>query len=248
MSNSVYGRTTKNVRNRIDVKLVSNKKEYLKWTSKPSYLAHKIFDNDLVAIHKNKVKLTFNKPAYIGMSVLELSKVLMYEFHYYYIKHKYGSNSRLLFTGTNSLMYEIKTKDVCEGFSNDKEMFDFSNYLTKSKYYNSSNKLVVGKMKDETADVAIEEFVGLKSKMFSYLVDDSSEHKKAKNVNRNAVAPISHNGYKDVLLNKKCLRHSINKIQRRSHKIETYEINKITLCFDDKIYIQKNGCDGLAPG
>ena len=211
MNNAVYGKTMENLRNKIDIKLVSNKKDYLKWTSKPSYMSHKIFDNDLVAIRKNKVTLTLNKPAYIGMCILELSKVLMYEFHYDYIKNKYGNNSRLLFTDTDSLMYEIKTEDVYEDFSNDKEMFDFSNYSTKSKYYDNSNKLVVGKIKDETTGVAIEEFVGLKPKMYSYLVNDNSEHKKAKGVNRNVVATISHNEYKDVLLNNKCLRHSMNR-------------------------------------
>ena len=81
-------------------------------------------------------------------------------------------------------MYEIKTKDVYKDCSNDKEMFDFSNYSTKSKYYDNSNKLVVGKMKDETAGAAIKEFVGLKPKMYSYLVDDNSEHKKVKGASR----------------------------------------------------------------
>ena len=128
-------------------------------------MSHKIFDNDLVAIRKNKVTLTLNKPAYIGMCILELSKVLMYEFHYDYIKNKYGNNSRLLFTDTDSLMYEITTEDVYEDFSKDKEMFDFSNYSTKSKQYDKSNKLMVGKMKDETAGVSAEEFVRLKPKM-----------------------------------------------------------------------------------
>ena len=85
-------------------------------------------------------------------------------------------------------------------------MFDFSNYLTKSKYYDNSNKLVVGKMKDETAGVTIKEFVRLKPKMYSYFVDDNNEHKKAKGV----VVAIIHNEYKDVLLNKKCLRYSMN--------------------------------------
>ena len=89
-----------------------------------------------------------NNLAYIGACILELSKILMYEFHYDYIKNKYGNDSRLLFTDTDSLMFEIKTEDVCEDFSNDKEMFDFSNYSTKSKYYDNSNKLVVAKMKD----------------------------------------------------------------------------------------------------
>ena len=109
-----------NLRNRIDVKLVSNKKDYLKWTSKPSYMSHKIFDNDLVAISKNKVTLTLNKPAYIGMCILKISKALMYEFHYDHIKNKYGNNSRLLFADTDSLMYKIKTEDIYKDFSNQK--------------------------------------------------------------------------------------------------------------------------------
>ena len=79
MNNAVYGKTIENVRNRIDVKVASNRRDYLKWTSKPNYTEHKIFDNELVAIHTNKVTLTLNKQAYIGMYILELSKVLMYE-------------------------------------------------------------------------------------------------------------------------------------------------------------------------
>ena len=107
----------------------------------------------------------------------------MYEFYYYYIKNKYGI----------SLIYEIKIEDVYEDFSNDKEMFEFSNYSTKSKYYDNLNKLVVGKMKDETASAVIEEIVGLKPNMYSQLLNDTSMHKKAKGVNRNIVATISHN-------------------------------------------------------
>ena len=87
-------------------------------------MSHKIFDNDLGAIRKYKVILTLNKPAYIGMCILELNKVLMYKFHYDFIKNKYGSNSRVLFTDTASLIYEFRTKDVYKIFSNDKEMFD----------------------------------------------------------------------------------------------------------------------------
>ena len=95
-------------------------------------------------------------------------------------------------------MYEIKTENIYEDFSNDKEMFDFINYSTKSKYYDNSNKLVVGKMKDQTDGVMVEEFVGLKPKINLYLVDDDSECKKAKGINKNVVATISHNEYKDV--------------------------------------------------
>ena len=192
-------------------------------------MSHKIFENDLVAIRKNRVTLMLNKPAFIGMCILELSKVLMYEFNYDYIKNKYCNSSRLLSTDTDSSMYEIKTEDVYEDFSNGKKMFCFSNYSTKSKYYDNTNKLVVGKMKDEIAGVAIEDFSGLRPKMYSYLVNNNSEHKKAKGVDRNVAATISHNKYKNVLLNKKCLRHSMNRIQSKDHKIGTYEINKISL-------------------
>ena len=128
---------------RIDVRIVNNEKDYLKCTSKASYMLHKIFDNNLVVICKSKVALKLKKPAYIGMCILELSKKLMYEFHYNYIKNKYDNKSKLLFTDTDILMYEIKTEDVYEDFSSDKEMFDFGNYSTKSKHYDDSNKLVI---------------------------------------------------------------------------------------------------------
>ena len=117
-------------------------------------------------------------------------------------------------------------------------MFDFGNYSTKSKYYDNSTKLVVCKMKDETASVAIEEFVGINPRMYSCLVDDNIEHKKAKGVNKSVVATISHNEYKDLLLNEKFLRHLMNRIQSKDHRIGTCEIDKISLsCFDDKSYI-----------
>ena len=173
----------------------------------------------------------------------------MYKFHYDYIKNKYGNNAGLLFRDTDSLTYEIKSEDLYEDFSNNKEIFDFSNYSIKSKYYHNSNKLVVGKMKDETAGVAIEETFVLKPKRYSYLINDNSEHKKKKGVNKNGVATISYNEWKVVLLGKKHLRHSINRIDSKDHVIGTYEIQKISLSsFDDKIYIQNNGCDELAFG
>ena len=244
--------TMKNLRNRVDVKLVDDKKDYLKQTSKPGYMSQKIFDNNLVAIHKSKFALTLNKPVYVGVHILELRKVLMYEFHYDYIKNKYCIKSRLLLTDSDSLMYEIRTDDTYEDFSNNKEIFDFINYSTKSQYYDDSKKLVVGKMKDEIGGDAIELFVQLKPLvdslysfyllylLYSLLVDENTKHKKAKSVNKNVVATINHNEYKDVLLNKKFLRHSMNRIQSKDHRIGTYKINKTSLpCFNDNIYIQK---------
>ena len=106
-----------NLRNRTDIKLVSKEKGYLKWISKPSYMSQKIVENNSVAIRKSKVTLTFNKSVYVGMWILHLSKGLMYDFHCDYIKNKLCINSRLLFTDTDILMYEIKTKYIFESFS-----------------------------------------------------------------------------------------------------------------------------------
>ena len=142
-------------------------------------MSHKIFDNNLVAICKSKLALKLNNPASIEIFILDLSKIFIYEFHHDCIKNEFGNKSKLIFTETDSLMYEIKTEDVHDNFRSNKEIFDFSNYSTKSKYYDDSNKLVIGKMKDETRRVVIEEFVGLKPSMYSFLVD-SNEHTKSK--------------------------------------------------------------------
>ena len=116
----------------------------------------------------------------------------MYKFHYDYIKIKYGNNSRLFFTDTDSLMYEMKMEDVYEDFSKDREMFDFGNYSAESKYYDDSNKLVVGKMEYKTVGVAIKKFVRL---MHPFMEDDVSEHKKGKDMSKNVVITISHGKY-----------------------------------------------------
>ena len=121
-------------------------------------------------------------------------------------------------TDTDSLLYGIKTEDVYEDFSSDKEMFDFSKYATKSKYYDDSNKLVIAKMKDKASGVATEEFVRLKPKMYSFFLVDNNEHKKPKGVNKNVIT-TTHNECKDVLLNRKYLTHSGNRIQSKDYKI-----------------------------
>ena len=122
-------------------------------------------------------------------------------------------------------------------------MCDLINCSTKSKYDDNPDKLIIGEIKDETGSILSDKFAWLKPKMHSFLVDNN-EHKKAK-VNKNIIAIVSHNEYKDVLLNTKCNRHSMI----RTQKLRTYEINKVSLfTFDDKIYIQNNGYNGLALG
>ena len=116
MNNSVFGKTMENIRKRVDVRLVTDEKELLKLTSKPTYVSCKIFNENLVAVHKIKETITLNRPAYVGMCILDLSKTLMYDFHYNYIKKNYGEKAILLFTDTDSLTYQIEAKDVYNDF------------------------------------------------------------------------------------------------------------------------------------
>ena len=172
MNNRVFGKTMENLRKRVDVRLVTYEKKLDKLTSKPTYVSSKIFNENLMAVHKVKDTLTLNRPAYVGMCILDLSKTLMYDSHYNYIKKKYGNRASLLFTDTDSLTYEIEAKYVYKDFWNDKDMFDNSDYPENSPYYCNANKKVIGKFKDEACGVPITEFVGLKSTMYSYVKDN----------------------------------------------------------------------------
>ena len=164
MNNSVFGKTMENLRKRVSVKLITDEQKLLKLSNKPTFVSMKIFNEDLVAVHTTKELLTLNRPAYVGMCILDLSKTLMYDFHYNYIKKKYHNKAKLLFTDTDSLTYEIESKDIYEDFWKDKELFDNSDYSKESKYYDDSNKKIIGKFKDEAAGVPITEFVGLNKK------------------------------------------------------------------------------------
>ena len=135
-------------------------------------------------MHKIKETLTLNRPAYVGMCILALSKTLMYDFHYNYIKNKYGKNAKLLFTDTDSLTYEIEAEDVDRDSWNDKEKFDNSDYPENSPYFDKTNKKVIGKFKDEAADIPISEFIGLRSKMYSYMKDNQKGGKIAKGIKK----------------------------------------------------------------
>ena len=165
MINSIYGKTTENLRKRINVRLVNNAKNFLKNTSRSTYVTHKLFDKDYAAIHEIKSVLVLNKPIYIGFTVLDLSKWMMYDFHYNFIKKNF--NAELLLTDTDSLAYELKLENIYEEFHKWKDLFDFSNYSKDSKFYDGTNKKLVGKMKDVYGGVGIEEFIELKSKMYS---------------------------------------------------------------------------------
>ena len=163
MNNSVFGKTMENIRNRVDVKLVNNRGAAEKLSAKPNFEHLTIFDENLVAVHMKRTKLTFNKPVYCGMAILDLSKSLMYDFHYGYILPKYGKNQKLLFTDTDSLCYEIETEDFYKDISGDVEKgFDTSNFPKDhpSEIPVGKNKKVPGMMKDEAGEGSLKNSLG----------------------------------------------------------------------------------------
>ena len=204
MNNSVFGKTMENLRKRVNVKLVNDKAKLSKLTASPSFNYFRIFSEDLAAVNMRKTKLYLNRPIYVGFTILDLSKVLMYDFHYNYIKHKYNSNAKLLFTDTDSLCYEIATDDVYEDMLQDISLFDTSEYNKDHPLYSAANKKVLGKMKDETHGVAIEEFVGLRPKMYSIIYTEqnkSVEKKTAKGIKKSVTKrQLRHASYKECLL------------------------------------------------
>ena len=165
--------------------MINNAKDYVSQVNqykKPSFVSQKTFSKNFVAVHKIKPVLKLNKPIYAGYGIFDLSKLLIYEFHYNCIKNK--SDAKLLFTDTDSLVYEIKVKDVYEDFYHDKNLFDFSEYPLNSKFFDPVHKKVISKMKDEFKGRIISEFVGLKSKMYSLISVDDEEITKANEVNK----------------------------------------------------------------
>ena len=169
------------------------RKKALKLFAKANYEKCIIISENLIAVHMKKTKIKFNKPIYTGMSVLDLSKTLMFDFHWNYIKPKYGSRAKLLFTDTDSLEYEIETEDFYKDISPDVEtMFDTSNYPKEhlSGIPTGKNKKVIGMFKDECGGKQIKEFVGLWAKLYSNLTCEGNEEKKCKGVKKNVIKKL----------------------------------------------------------
>ena len=140
-----------NVRNRINVNLVrcmSKENRLRKFIARPSFAKSKISDDNLAAIHTHKTTLKLNHPVYVGMSILDLSKHLMYDYYYNHLKKKYGDNCNLLYNDTDSLLLEIKTSNIYTDMAREAHRYDFSNYPSNHFLYSDANKKVIGKFKD----------------------------------------------------------------------------------------------------
>ncbi|XP_074656698.1 uncharacterized protein LOC141909913 [Tubulanus polymorphus] len=213
------------------------------------------FEN-VVGVKKQKIQITLDKPVYLGFAILDISKTLMYQFHYGSIKAIYGDNAKLLFTDTDSLTYAIRTDDLYADMAEISDQFDFSAYPTGHPLFSDNNKNVLGKFKDETNSSPIKEFCGLRSKMYSmvYLSPDNDgtlvEKKTAKGVAKYVVKQsVSHDNYIRCITEKSILMTGMRSIRSFNHKIHSVHLNKVGLSpYDDKRYILDDGVSTLAYG
>ena len=255
MNNSVFGKTMENLRKRVDVKLVRPGPKLNKLINSVFFDRAIIFNDTLAGLSMHKKSLILNRPVYVGMSILDLSKHLMYDFYYNFLKKT--SDCNLLYTDTDSLLVKIETEDVYKDMAENLGMYDTSNYPSQDPLYSSVNKKVLGKMKDECGGATIYEYVGLRSKMYSIyhekIVDQKGPReniRKAKGVKKNIVKQqLRHEQYKKALFEKRNYRHTMNVLRSRGHRVYGEELNKVSLCgFDSKRYICEDGVTTLAYG
>jgi alkyl hydroperoxide reductase subunit AhpC len=247
LNNSVYGKTMENVRNRIDFRLIRTEEEALRAKNVKGWTP---FNNDLMGLHIQKQKVVLNKPIYLGQNILDDSKVLMADFHYNFMKQKIDhENLKLLFTDTDSLCYYIKKQDIFEIIKNNKERFDLSNYPKKHELFDNTNPKAIGKMKNESPQ-QITEFIGLRSKLYSYKVDkDDDNHHRCKGVKRNVVNNLTIKDYENTLYNKTKKHLTQNVIRSYKHQLFSESVRKVALsALDDKRWIDKDCINTMSFG
>ena len=249
MNNAVFGKTMENLRKRVNIQLVHQKQRLHKLTMKPGFKSFKIFNEDLASVELVKQKLLLNRPIYVGFTILDVSKVLMYDFHYNYIKKKYCACAELLFSDTDSLCYNIFTNDVYEDLKEDKDRFDFSEYPITHPLHDMTNKKVIGKMKDETNSVPVQEYVGLRPKLYSLIYGDT-EKKAAKGVSKAVIKnKLRHELYRQCLFERQTQTESMNLFRTDKHQIYTVTLNKTTMsAYEDKRFLLSDGIHSYAYG
>ena len=235
MNNAVFRKTKENIRKHRDIKLVRTDKKRKKLVSEPNYHTINYISEDLSIIEMNKTKVKMNKPIYLGLSILDISKILMYEFWYDYMKPTSNDNIKLCYMDTDSFIMSIETNDFYKDIANDVEKrFDTSNYEVNRQLPTGKNKKVIDLMKDELGGKVVTEFVTLRPKTYSYLTDDSTEDKKAKGTKKCVIKRmIKFNDYKNCLLKDEVILKSQRRFISKKHNVYTENINKIALSNND---------------
>ena len=252
MNNAVFGKTMENLRNRVNVELVRGNeyKNMRKLLSDPPFDRWRALGENIFGIQMHKDHILFNRPIYIGMCALDLSKILLYDYYYSYLKPKYRENCELLYTDTDSLLLLIKTDDIYKDMAENLDYYDTSGYPEDHPLFSLKNMKVPGKLKDECNGALISEVVCLRSKMYSILQDNDKNTKKAKGTVKCVVEKlITHQNYKDALFKKIAFKHGMDMLRSKDHQIFGIHLNKTSLSlFDSKRWIEADGVGTKAYG
>ena len=236
MNNSVFGKTMENIRKHRNIKLVTTEEKYLRTVMKPNFKSGVLFGENLMGCEMGKIKVVMNKPVYLSQAILDLSKIVMYEFHYDYMVPKYGLEKlKLCYTDTDSLVYDIKTEDFYEDIADDvPARFDTSGYCPNRPLPVGLNRKVIGLMKDELGGKIMTDFVALRPKLYSYKKLDGSEDKKCKGIKKCVVKKtLTFEDYKACLFSDSTEYRSQLMFRSAKHEVHTIEVNKVALNRDD---------------
>ena len=235
-----------------NIKLVMAEEKYLHAVMKPNFKSGVLFGENLMGCKMGKIKVVMNKPVYLGQAILDLSKIVMYEFHYDYMVPKYGLEKlKLCYMDTDSLVYDIKTEDFHEDImDNVPARFDTSGYCPNRPLPVGLNKKVIGLMKDELGGKIMTDFMALRPKLYSYKKLDGSEDKKCKGIKKCVVKKtLTFEDYKTCLFNDSTEYRSQQIFRPSKHEVHTIEVNKVALNRDDdKRISRKDGISTFARG
>ena len=239
MNNAIFGKTMEDKRKHLDFEVVSDETRYMKCVSNPNFKHSHIINENLVGVEKQETKLKLDKPIFIGMSILDLSKQHMYKFYYDVMKPKYGDNIKMVYTDTDSFVFHTKTNDIYEDLNTIKKELDFSDYPKEHKCYDDNNKKVLGKFKDELKSKIITGFIALRPKCYAYSVyGGDKKYKKCKGIAKGTVRrQMKYEEFETVLKTNKVIHKSFNSIRSKNHRIFSIATKKIALSsYENKKY------------
>ena len=250
LNNAVFGKTMEDKRKHLDFEIVSDERRFMKCVNNPSFKHSHIINENLVGVEKQKPKLKLDKPIFIGMSILDLSKQHMYKFYYDVMKPKYGDNIRMVYTDTDSFVFHTRTDDIYQDLQEINDEMVFSGYDKNHTCYDATNKKVLGKFVDECEGKIMTGFIGLRPKCYAFKIHgDDTEYKKCKGTAKNTVKrKIKYEDYNQVLETNKVIHRSFNSIRSKNHKIFSINTTKVSLnSYENKRY-WTTSVDSLAYG
>jgi len=242
MNNAVFEKTMENVKNRINLHLTTDETNAVKWFSKSNFKSSKNFDN-LHIIGMYKQEIVYDKPIYVGTSILDLSKLHMMNFHYNVIHKEFEGKYNLIYSDTDSFVYNIEHPDIYKWIGENKNYFDLSDSLNK-EIKDNTNKKVLGMFKDELSSSPMKEFTALNPKVYSF-ESATQNAKKLKKVSKVVVKKeITHNDYNNVLTTGESIKRDVIGFRSFNHQIYTVKTTKtaLTSYYDKMHMLDSNTC------